>query len=472
MVTPSPPSARWPRTPRRDRVVALAVVADGRAQSAGAVVGDRAKAPWTACAYDADVRQCYSNGAPVRQGIRACLGPQQSPPFPVYAWSPEMTTRDDSPFSTVAALRERSDEAATRELVAFLEHDQPSVRLEAARAIFPRHLPMDLRAHVGAYLRYAPEDLPPEVEDQLLRWLYSCAAKAVLEAPPERAFAEMAPLLEASALESKAGRLRAEQIFLQLEEKLAWCWKARVRQHDAALPDPRFLAVCESVCASSDGESIRFLTHLVIDGFRFLEGKAIEPVFKHVELGEDGDVPFPFLIAGFVLRQEDPIASVERDRWVPASVCCFYHQFGGLGCLHETLVGYGVAVPPNLQDSEPLRRLREAWFESQGEPITHPELQEWHKALGGPESFPPLERGNEALLVSHECEPVKALRDLRVLSFGSANAPWRPRIDLSVDPDVSIGGAYTETHDAALLRLGGALGLGRPRIIYLWGNSD
>lgn len=110
-------------------------------------------------------------------------------------------------------------------------------------------------------------------------------------------------------------------------------------------------------------------------------------------------------------------------RWVPwqsppfsLGACrrlLFYHQFGGLGCPDETLVGYGVAVPPNLQGSEPLRRLREAWFESQGEPITQPELQEWHKALGGPESSPPLE-----------------------------------------------------------LRLGGALGLGRPRIIYLWGNSD
>lgn len=383
-----------------------------------------------------------------------------------------MTTRDDSPFSTVAALRGSSDETATRALVALLEHDQPSVRLEAARAIFPRPLPNDVRAQVAAYLRFAPKGMAPEIDEQLLRWVYACAAKAALEQPQERAFAEIAPLLEANAAGRTAGRVRTEKILVQLEEKLSSCWKTGVRQHDGAFPDPRFVAIAEWIHVNSTEESLRCMARLVIDGFRFLEGSATEPVFKHVELGGDADAPFPFFIAGFVAPREDASASVERDRLAPAGLCCFEHQFGGLSCLHESLLGYGVAIPPNLQSSEPLRRLRQALFESLGEPMTEAELKQYRDALGGPAPFPELERGNEALLVSQECEPMETLRDARVLSFGCANAPWRPRVDLSVDPDVSTGGPFTEAHAAALSRLGEALGLGRPRIAYLWGNSD
>ena len=100
------------------------------------------------------------------------------------------------------------------------------------------------------------------------------------------------------------------------------------------------------------------------------------------------------------------------------------------------------------------------------------ELERWRDALGGPGNFPALERGNEALLVSRECEPLMFLRGAPVLAFGRAHAPWRTRVDLSAEADVTPAGPFTEAHSAALSRLGEMLQMGRPRIAYLWGNSD
>ena len=113
--------------------------------------------------------------------------------------------------------------------------------------------------------------------------------------------------------------------------------------------------------------------------------------------------------------------------------------------------------------AEATKNLRDAWFESLGESITQPELGEWHQAFGGRASFPRPERGAEALFLSEECEPIRALRGLEVLLFGGTDAPWRQNVDLTVNADVSLGDGYSEAHEGALLRLGG---------LWRWGGHE
>lgn len=353
-----------------------------------------------------------------------------------------------STFEAIRKLHRRSDEDATRALVTLLEDEDEAIALEAARAVHPRSVPPDLRARVGALLAATP------AEYHLTRWLYSCAAKAVLEEPPERAFATLAPLLEEHALETNAGRIRAEKILGEIEEKLASSWRAKA----ARVPDYRFLAVCESLSTRASTEELRDLASFVRGAFLVLEGRAPTPSPRNVELGEGDNPPFPFFVAGFPL----PNGTAPRIAESIPGLFLFGHQYGGHACRQDAFLGFAVAPPSAIIASDSLRRLREASFGSRGDSFTESELDDWHEALRG---FPPFERGAEALLVSHECEPLAALRGFDVLAFG---APWRTDIDLTVTPDVTTTGVYGDAHDAALL----ALGLGRPRIVYLWGNSD
>lgn len=351
-----------------------------------------------------------------------------------------MSEKRTAAFTTISELSRRSDDDATRALVALTEDEDEAIALEAARALLPRSLPPSLGERIDS----------TNIGESVAHWLYACAAKAILDDAPDRAYARLAPHLEPRAIETSLGRIRAEQILGQLEKRLAASWRSRV----VPPPDPRFLAVCESL-----GE----LGSYVHTAFVVMAGGEPDPSPRNIELGEDDDPPFPFLIAGFALPSRD----APRVAHAAPNLCFFRHQYGGLACLHDTFLGFAVVPPPTVVASERVRRLRDACWDPYGEAFTEPELREWSEAFEG---FPSFERGAEAMLVSRECDPISVLRGLDVLAFGTNEPPWRRWVDLTLTPDVTPSGVYGDAHDAALAALG--LGLGRPRIIYLWGNSD
>jgi len=384
----------------------------------------------------------------------------------------------DNPFSRLAALRARTDEDATRELVAALVSGPPDTRLEAARAVHGRTLPEDVRADVAALLGNAVEAMPDGgLSDPLRRWMYACAARAVFESShsPADAWAQLAPFLEPATTGTAPGRVRAVKILEEVEEQLASHWRSRGRQPHVAPPDERFVTACEQLLAGGGDVQVRIAAGLAREAFQFLVGASRAPAFQHVELGEQGDAPFPFLVAGFPVSRPDNLdllESLHRVSALPPGLCAFHHQYGGRACHHAVLLGYAVTVPARLETSS-LRLLREACIETTGEPFARGVLGEWHRALCGTGAFPPLELGTEALLVSHPCEPGLFLEGGPVLTFGTSGPPWRRMVDLlSEDPDITPGPPYGPLHDLALQRVGQALGLGSPRLAYTWGNSD
>jgi hypothetical protein len=75
-------------------------------------------------------------------------------------------------------------------------------------------------------------------------------------------------------------------------------------------------------------------------------------------------------------------------------------------------------------------------------------------------------------MVRPPCAPIRTLAGRGVLGFGYEGAPWRGYIDVGFEPDITRLGAYGDDHERVLVRIGEALGLGRPRVALLWGNSD
>lgn len=375
----------------------------------------------------------------------------------------------DAPFVRIAALRERTDEEATRALVEALRSAPPSVRLEAARALHPRRLPDDVRRAVGDLIDETAEHEPPGVGAQLLRWMYACAAKAVLDDAPSAAYERLKPLLRRTALSRTTERLRAVKILEALEEYLAAHWLAQGSGEAVPLPDERFLAACDALCAPPVDGAVRIAASLARDGFRFLSGQTGVFATRRVELGAFDDAPFPFIVAGFELEDHELPGRLGEASVGLKGLLVFDHQFGGHACHKATFVGFGVSLPRTAPALDVLRR---SYTDTSGEAFTAETLKQWRVTLGGAGAFPPLHRGEEALLLSEPCEPARFLRGCHVLEFGTMTPPWRPVIEMDADAHVSAGAAYTESHDLELRRIGETLGLGVPRLAYLWGNSD
>lgn len=122
--------------------------------------------------------------------------------------------------------------------------------------------------------------------------------------------------------------------------------------------------------------------------------------------------------------------------------------------------------------TEALQLLMHAWCDTQGQEMSAPDLRKWEQRLEEVLPPPGLSYGAGALLIGHPGVPLHTLGGAEVLGFGTRRAPWRGFIDVSQDPDIVQGGAYGEAHNQVLTSLGHPPGLGAPRIILLWGNSD
>lgn len=88
--------------------------------------------------------------------------------------------------------------------------------------------------------------------------------------------------------------------------------------------------------------------------------------------------------------------------------------------------------------------------------------------------LPALSRGEEGLLEFEEWSAFDPLRECAVLSFGENDATFASWSERRVEPEsvTRALGPYTLAHDLALVSLGRVLGQARPRLHYLWGNSD
>jgi hypothetical protein len=366
------------------------------------------------------------------------------------------------------SLETRPDEAATRELVDFFVDGDDGTRREVARALAKRTLPDDVRARVAALILDDTFDGAEGVN----RWGLTVAAQALLALPVEEAFALAEPLLDVTASSRSFDLQRAETIVIALEALLA-LWSTQA--DEVWFVDHSFRRLCEQI--RQDDSWLAHMAAQAIDGFRHFDGEAVEPIARNVSLGEDGDPPFPFLVAGFPVETlaqrteiETALGAVARGR--PPGLAWFHHQYGGYACLQERILGYGVVPPAGAPFAEVLAALSETCMGSFGDPMTEPELLVWSGRLAG--ILPPegAARGAEALLVSPPCAPIHTLAGRDVLGFGYEGAPWRRDIDMGFEPDLRPVGPYQDDHERVLVSVGEALGLGRPRVALLWGNSD
>ncbi len=366
------------------------------------------------------------------------------------------------------SLEGRTDEAATRELVDFFLDGDPGTRLEIARALARRVLPVDVRSRVAALIL----DDSLEGAESFVRWPLAIAAQALLDQPAEEAFALAEPLLHVNASSRPFDRWRAEVLVGAVEQALA---DRSALVDKTVVVDPRFRSLCEQL--QRNDPSLANVAAQAIDGFRHFDGEDVEPVARTVSLGEDDDPPFPFLIAGFPVetweqRKEINAVLCTLARGRPPGLAWFEHQYGGLACLQAQILGYGVVAPDAPPFAGVLAALSEAWWETRGESMTPPDLYAWSGRLAG--LLPPegAESGAEALLVSGPCAPIQTLGGYEVLGFGYKGAPWRSYVDAGFEPDITRRGPYGDAHERMLLHMGEALGLGRPRVVLLWGNSD
>jgi hypothetical protein len=382
-----------------------------------------------------------------------------------------MTMDPRQALRLLSELSDRPDEAATRELATFFEHLDLSVKADAARSLFPRLRPEDLRERVA--------DLPGIVrfEDRasLEGWPLRFAAMALLSQDPRKAFEEAEPLLRMPALATSMGERIGAALLSGLEDMLDQASVLTGTERERAMPDPRFRALCEDLQKSH--EALRFMATLVVDGFRYFGGEYVRPPARYVDLGEDEDPPFPFLVAGFPIEDSAKEREVEaalaaRGHTGPTGLCWFEHQYGGYSCLQATFLGYGVRLPGSPSALATLQELMRTWYGTHGEPMTAPELAERGASLRDFLPPPGAESGAEGVLIGYPGAPLQCLRDAEVLEFGATRAPWRPRTDVGHDPDIIPCGRYGEAHEQRLVSLGYTLDLGAPRVIILWGNSD
>ncbi len=379
--------------------------------------------------------------------------------------------RDDRIFTTISALRDRPDEAATRELFTHFESSDPSVKLAAAMVLYGRPFPEDLRERAAAPLF----DEHFSGETQLVTWVFQCAAQALLEQPAAKAFQQAAPLLRGHALETPMGVRRAWFVLGEIEDCLAVASTLRGPERERAMPDPRFRALCEPL-QQSHQEDLRYLATKVVKGFRYFQGEEVRPALSYVWLGQGDTPPFPFLVAGFRM---DGGARGLTGAWEesgpipPEGLCWFDHQYGGYTCSQAAFLGYGVVAPDTPRTSAALEELVRTSFGTWGEEMTSEERSAWAERLSDVLPPPGVEQGFEGMLLGHPGAPLHTLRGADVLGFGTTRAPWRGVVHTSAhDPDIVRCGRYDEAHEQVLTSLGQTFGLGKPRIIVLWGNSD
>lgn len=382
-----------------------------------------------------------------------------------------MTMDPKQALRLLSELSDRPDEAATRELATFFENLDLSVKVAAARDLFPRLPPEDLRRRVA--------DLPGNVRlgdgASLEGWPLRFAAAALLSQDASKAFQDAEPLLRMPALGTPPGERIGAALLSMLENRLDHTATLTGTERELAMPDLRFRALCEDLQKSH--EELRFMATLVVDGFRYFQGEYVRPPARYVDLGEDEDPPFPFLVAGFPIedsaKEREVEAALAAEGHVgPTGLCWFEHQYGGYSCLQGTFLGYGVRLPDSPSALAALQEVIRTWYGTQGGLMTAPELAECSARLS--DFLPPqgAESGAEGVLIGYPGAPLQRLRGAEVLEFGATRAPWRPRTDVGHDPDITPCGRYDEAHEQRLMSLGHALRLGQPRLILLWGNSD
>ncbi len=341
-------------------------------------------------------------------------------------------------------------------------------RRDAANALRPpRELgPAHRDAILGALERTFWTNGPPC--DSLLE----LAATLAFRREPAEAFTRFAPYLSRAEVRDDLGVARARALLRTIEDAIGTASVEDREEDDEDAPaiDPRWRAPVEALV---DVREIGDVALAAAKALRWLTGDFELPRVVSVNLGEGDDEPFPFFVAGFELPygfvlDEARLASIPGT----ARVHSFAHQCGGYACHQASFLGIAVRAPAGLFAADPAAALADAWLDSHGEPMTDPDLEEWTRAIRAHVAVPAFASGQEAILVTVACFPAASLRGLSTLHFRARARPWEGVHFYGPPPAIEDAGPYDDAHDASLAELGDALGLGRPRIILLWGNSD
>gem|GEM_PF-4420086 len=320
-----------------------------------------------------------------------------------------------------------------------------------------------------------------EGERALSRW----AARGAIASLAADELADLfEPLLADDALASDQGRVRAEAILTELEAALAARYERSVEveanpndysdedneRFPTRPPAPLLQARCDHLASRRD--AIGTLARACGDGYRAHIGWFVASQFTEIHLGEGDDPPFPCTIAGFLVpydvsrtRVRDAVLGLDDP---PFGLGYFQHATAGIALHYLHIVGYVLVLGPEERRS--VDELAAFVGHTSGERVASGDVATWSTRLG---AIVPagLESIIEGLAVGAPGSP-RASLDGRIALVGRPRIPWR---DFVLDVDASTfepDGVYDGPRERALVTLGAALGLGAPRVVLLWGNSD
>lgn len=368
--------------------------------------------------------------------------------------------RDDTMESVfVDAVRFDDDNAA---LWFGFDHGGTDVAARAARTLTERELDEPQRRRLLAVF-----DASWRGKERGTAFLFQCAAAAILEGDPEEARHALRAAIAPSNLTDEAARMRAEGVLRALDVRLM---TASDVTHPMPLPiSPGWSAELAPLLGPLVPEELRRAASEIVAGLDWFRGPRppITDASFEVELGDAGEPPLVFLVAGYRV-EEGPLAVLSRGELAARGLHRIHHCYGGTACIHATLIG----IPILLPEAHRAAALELAsTMTSGGERLSATELAAWNAILAS-SNLPPLIDGHEALAWSAgDAHLSESLSTHETLRFKPRWAPWKSVDGLSEQPTLEAAGRFGARDSlrnlASLLPEGMA-----PRVLLIWGNSD
>ncbi|MFO0669444.1 MAG: hypothetical protein U0235_07450 [Polyangiaceae bacterium] len=266
-------------------------------------------------------------------------------------------------------------------------------------------------------------------------------------------------------------RARAEGVLRRLSRAFVDAWRGGRDVDRSALPSPRWAELLPSLTLGADDVyMVGVHRENVARAIRFMQGERDPLWLRSVDLPTQEGEPLPFMVIGWWWYQTEPptVGPEVVRRVVEAGFWRFHHQVGGFAVLQTEILGVPVRVPTAIDAA-----VREvcAGFETSGEPLDRETLDRLNALMSAAE-LPPFVEGVEALAASAPVTThVPALERATRITLKNEISPWEG-VTFMDETIVSDAEASPRAELARLYTLGREHGLGAPRVILLWGNSD